>query len=121
MRYEQCWYTTKDQRLEVEFLMLHLSPTRGWRAYILTDIDYKSRDRRRPVGLSDTHRHFESSQERYIDADRSYPFVCWNQPIRDLDVMKNVAAVWCEITSYYIRHGGSFQEIQRKLSAKGVI
>lgn len=121
MRYEHAYYTTKDRSLEVEFLLLHLGPARGWRAYILSDIDYKRVSSARSTAIYDIHRLTETRNERYIDSARAYPYVCWNQTIRDLDTMKNVCAVWSEITAYYIRHGGSFSSIQRKLAARGVI
>ena len=121
MRYEHAYYLTKDRSLEVEFLLLHLGPARGWRAYILSDINYKRVSPTRSTAIYDIHRLTETRGERYIDAARPYPYVCWNQTIHDLDTMKNVCAVWSEITAYYIRHGGSFSSIQRKLSAQGVI
>lgn len=121
MRYEHIWYTTKDQSLTIEFLMLHLGGTKGWRAYILTDINYKRVSTSRSTGWHDTHRFFESSTERYIDVAKSYPYVCWEPAIQELNVLKNVAAVWCEITAYYIRHGGTFPAIQQKLADQGVI
>lgn len=121
MRYENNWYTTTDRSLEIEFLLLEISPSVGWRAYILSDIDYNRVSGERSSLCADTHRLYESDNQRYIDPDVSYPYVCWTQTIRSLDTMRTIAAVWSEITAYYIKHGGSFSAIQKKLADEGVI
>ena len=41
MRYENNFYRTSDGLLDVEFLFVDLGGSNGWRAYILTDINYK--------------------------------------------------------------------------------
>lgn len=41
MRYEHVYYRTKDKSLDIEFLMLDLGKPLGWRAYVMSDIDYK--------------------------------------------------------------------------------
>jgi hypothetical protein len=88
MRYEHAYYLTKDRSLEVEFLLLHLGAARGWRAYILSDINYKRVSPTRSTAIYDVHRLTETRGERYIDAAKAYPYVCWNQTIHDLDTMK---------------------------------
>ena len=35
--------------------------------------------------------------------------------------MREVAKTWSEITSYYIQHGGSFDTIQPRLKARGIV
>lgn len=120
MRYEHAYYMTKDRSLDVEFLLLDLG-SRGWRAYILSNIDYKKVSSSRSTSILDTHRLSERDGERYIDTARPYYYICWNQTIRDLETMKNICAVWSEITAYYIQHGGTFSSIQKKLTDQGVI
>lgn len=120
MRYEHAFYMTRDRQLDVEFLLLDLG-TRGWRAYILSDINYTSVSASRSRSILDTHRLSEKSTERRIDPDKSYYYVCWNQTVRDLETMKRICAAWSEITAYYIQHGGSFPAIQKKLTEQGVI
>lgn len=121
MRYEHVFYTTKYDNLQIEFLFLHISPKLGWRAYILTDIDYKRFSASRSTDWHFTHRFFEADDQRYIDRRRSYPFVCWTSVVRDLKSIKNVAAVWAELTAYYIRNGGTFAENQPRLAKQGII
>lgn len=120
MRYEHAFYMTKDRQLDVEFLLLDLG-SQGWRAYILSDINYTRFNAARSRSILDTHRLSEQASDRRVDPDKSYYYVCWNQPVRDLETMKNICAVWSEITAYYIRNGGSFASIQKKLSEQGVI
>lgn len=121
MKYEHTFYCTKYDGLQIEFLLLQISPEAGWRAYILNDIDYKRFSRSRSTDWHFTHLFYEADDKRYIDKKKSYPFVCWDQPIKELDVLKNVAAVWSELTAYYIRNGGTFQDNQKKLADLGII
>lgn len=117
MRYEHAWYLTKDKSLNVEFLFLNLGEQSGWRAYILSGVDYKTRSDSCLI----THRLYEGRNERYIDESVAYPYICWSQTVHDLETLKNIAAVWSEITAYYILHGGEFEKIQARLAAEGVI
>lgn len=121
MKYEHAFYTTKYDNFQIEFLFLHVSQEIGWRAYILTDINYKRCSRLRSTDWHFTHMFFEADDQRYIDKRRSYPFVCWTSVIQDLDTVRNVAAVWAELTAYYIRNGGTFPENQPKLAELGII
>lgn len=116
MRYEHIFYRTRYDRMEIEFLLLETGRTEGWRAYVLTDIDYKRFSKVRSTDWHFTHLLYEADDKRYIDRKKSYPFVCWDQPIRDLAVLKTVAATWAELTAYYIRNGGTFPENQKKLA-----
>lgn len=120
MRYEHAFYRTGDRELDVEFLLLDLG-ARGWRAYILSDIDYTRFSPGRSRSILDTHRLRESSTERRVDPEKSYYYVCWNQTVPDLPTMKRICAAWSEITAYYIRHGGTFPDIQKKLAARGIL
>lgn len=121
MKYEHVFYTTKYDNLRIEFLFLYISQEVGWRAYILNDINYKRCTVLRSTDWRFTHRFFEADDQRYIDKNRSYPFVCWTSVVQDLEIMKNVAAVWAELTAYYIRNGGTFAENQPRLAKQGII
>lgn len=121
MRYENNFYLTSDGFLDIEFLFLDLGESRGWRAYILSDIDYQAVDSSRNTSCSVTHRLTEPNSERFIDEERSYQYICWSQPIHNLDSIREVAKVWSEITGYYIQHGGSFESIQQRLNQMGII
>lgn len=120
MKYEHNFYCTKDLLLDVEFLFIDLGQEIGWRAYVLSDINYKQFSDQRSDEYTDTHLYIDASR-RYIDADKDYPYICWTKPIHSLESMHELAQMWSEITAYYIRHGGRFADIQRVLSDKGVI
>ena len=118
MNYEHIFYTTSDGLLDVEFFFLDLGEELGWRAYVLSDINYKRFSSTRSDAYEDTHLFIESDRNRYINPNRDYPYVCWTTVIRDLDTMKTVASTWAEITSYYISHGGTFESIQKIITKK---
>lgn len=106
--------------MDIEFFMLDLGWPLGWRAYVLTDIDYKRFSAQRSDHYEYTHLYLENGTHRYIDKTRDWPYVCRQEPIYDLEVMRRVAGAWAEITAYYIKHGGSFKDIQIKLQQEGV-
>ncbi|MBQ9165853.1 MAG: hypothetical protein IJX71_02865 [Oscillospiraceae bacterium] len=114
MKQEFACYTTHDASLEVELLFLDLGPSEGWRAYILSDINYKRYDPHRSTACYDTHCLYDTSQSS-PDPDRDLCYICWTAPIRDLNQAKTLAAFWCEITARYIRSGGAFSDIQEQL------
>ena len=133
MQYINRWYRSKDRTLEVEFLFVELDETRGWRAYILSHINYGMRS----SAQTDVHRLTENDSymcgvvnnfkrnnpplNYMLIRDSSIDYVCWTATVDSLDQMMSIASVWTDITAYYIRYGGSFPEIQRKLSREGVI
>ncbi len=133
MRYHHDYYTSKDHTLSVEFLFVNLSDTNNWRAYILSHINYGMRS----SSHTEVHRLTESDiymRELISDFKRDHPspnmtlvressieYVCWTAKVDSLDVMMSIASAWVDITAYYIRYGGSFPEIQQKLSREGVI
>lgn len=121
MKYERAFYLTKDKQLDIEFMFIDLGSEIGWRGYVLSEIDYKKYSKNRSDDYTDTHLFLDVNMHRYIDPDRDYPYICWTKPIHDLDTMKELAAMWAEITSYYIMHGGNFPYIQKILEIKGVI
>lgn len=120
MKYEHNFYCTRDRLLDIEFLFLDLGQGIGWRAYILSHINYKQFSQERSDAHTDTHLYIDESR-RYIDADKDYPYICWTKPIYSLDTMHELAQMWSEITAYYIRYGGRFEDIQHILSEGGVI
>lgn len=121
MKYEHNFYITKDKLLDIEFLFLDLGGSIGWRGYVLSDINYKQFSQNRSDKYTDTHLYIDENQHRYIDANKDYPYICWTKKIEDLDTMHELAIMWSEITAYYIRYGGTFESIQKKLEKDGVI
>ena len=134
MMYENNFYRTRDGTLDLEFLFVDTGPINGWRAYIISDIDYKCYSNDRSVAISDIHRLTEKDEarlqkiHRFIQSTRdNYPdtkpvhYICWTEKIDSLDKMRNIARAWSEITAYYIRYGGRFDKIQALLEANGFI
>ena len=121
MKYEHNFYKTSDGLLDIEFLFLDLGQKLGWRGYVLSNINYKQLSANRSDIYTDTHLYIDENQHRYIDANKDYPYICWTEPIYDLDTMHKLAVWWSEITAYYIRYGGRFEDIQAKLMNRGVI
>ncbi len=130
MQYENNFYLTHDRSLDIEFLFLNRGAGLGWKAYILTDINYRGRC----TSCGTIHRLIESDAatketvKRFMRATRAVGiinkplhYICWSSTITNLDDMRNVAKTWSEITAYYIKHGGSFSTIQKKLKAQGII
>ena len=72
-----------------------------WRAYIVSQPGYG----RRSESFVETHR-LSDARGRYI---------CWNRPLK-YNELKQVIAVWCNCTVYYINHGGDFQQIAERLT-----
>lgn len=130
MQYENNFYRTSDGLLDVEFLFVDLGGSSGWRAYILTDINYKMFSRTRSTDCSIIHRLTEGNNDmkrkiinfmQMNNVDRTIYYICWSNPIHNLSDIREVAKTWSEITAYYIRNGGSFGSIQPKLKRRGVI
>lgn len=134
MQYENNFYRTSDELLDIEFLFVNLGGSSGWRAYILTDINYKMFSRSRSDDCTVVHRLTENNSDmnrkinnfiqmtRQTDnTDRTIRYICWTKAIHDLSDMREVAKTWSEITAYYIRNGGSFGSIQPILKQRGVI
>ena len=134
MMYENNFYKTFDGTLDVEFLFVDTGPDNGWRAYIISDINYKRVARNRSDSCSDIHRLTENDSSRLekirrfirstregYSQDKPIHYICWTEKIYDLAKMRNVAKAWCEITAYYIKNGGSFERIQATLKSRGLI
>lgn len=132
MRYENNTYTTSDNLWDIEFLFVEISPC-CWRAYILTDINYKRFSDTRSDSVTDVHRLTEGNEaivskiQAFIKTNNIpyhnpiIRYICWTEHIRTLERMREIAKNWSEITSYYIQYGGSFESIQKKLESKGII
>jgi len=97
LRYHQVLdYTTRDNQRTIQFGFINDHPKgAGWRAYILTAIDYLGRD----DGGFITH--------RYQDKENNMFYVCWTPEPASFDEMKAVAAMWSELTHGYIKTGES--------------
>ena len=121
MKYEHIYYLTKDKSLDIEFLFLDLGPSIGWRAYILSDINYKRVSRLRSDSGGTVHRLKEIAGHRYVNSNRDYYYICWTKPIYSLESIRKLAQMWSEITAYYIKYGGTFDTIQPLLKARGII
>jgi hypothetical protein len=87
------YYRTKDGLADIHFSFERQSDG-TWRAYILTDVDYRGR-------ADDCH-----STHRLTDGDRQY--VCWTRPLRTEQEARSVAALWADATQKYIRLGENF-------------
>lgn len=133
MQYENNFYRTSDGLLDIEFLFVDLG-TAGWRAYILSDLNYKMFDRNRSTSVTTIHRltetdpdllrkirNFMQTTRENVDFNKSIHYICWSSTINSLESMREVAKTWSEITAYYIKHDGTFNTIQPKLKRKGII
>ena len=119
------YYQKKKKKHDVEFVFMYMGLS-GWRAYIMTDIDYKKRkdnfaQQHRLVDYDEGHaRRCAQIADHYNSGDE-LNYICWTENVYNLDKMMAIAAAWCEITFYYIRYGGEFPEIQKKLAERGII
>ncbi len=130
MRYEHNFYRTTKGFLDLEFLFVDLGEL-GWRAYILSKIDYKRVSATRGTAFTDIHilteqdevvaqkiRNFIQATKGSVEGFETINYVCWNTVVKDLDKFRNITCAWSEITAYYIQHGGTFPSIQKKLLQK---
>jgi hypothetical protein len=83
------------------FTFCHVSGV--YRAYIRQQPDYRGR----PADAHATHRHGPGGAPAR--------WVCIDPEPTNLEDMLVVARWWAECTSYYIRHGGDFADIQQRL------
>lgn len=95
-------YWTSDRSLVVDFIFWDLG-ARGWRIYIISNIDYQGRD------CSSHAAHW------LHDTGDSYPYICWAGNIETLEQAKSVASLWVECTARYIRSRQSFDDIADQL------
>ena len=137
MNYYNDFYITRDNKLTVEFLFVDLGYGKGWRAYILSDINYQRRSYLRSDAQTDVHRLTEHDDKMIclvnnfkrnnpplnplITRTDSVEYVCWTKPMYDRESLMSVASVWADITSYYIENGGSFEQIHKLFTRRGYI
>lgn len=134
MLFENNYYRTSDYLLDIEFLFVDLGTSTGWRIYILSDIDYKQFSSTRSNSVTTIHRltesnsdilrkinTFQRSKGRMVDDATPIHYICWKYYIDSLGRAREIAKTWSEITAYYIRNGGNFETIQKKLKRKGII
>ena len=141
MEYENNFYRTAGNHLTVEFLFVRISEEVGWRAYILSVIDYSQYAPNRNTGGHQTHRLVEGDSEmkrkiktfmrvnppfascpRRVDPENGVlNYICWTGRVQSLESIKLLASTWSEITAYYIRFGGTFEVIQPVLKRLGII
>ena len=89
-------YATRDKTRVIQFgFTRDAHGATGWRAYILTPINYRDR----ADDGHTTHRYYDSANDRY--------YVCWDPEPATLAEMKSIAAMWGELTHDYIRTGES--------------
>ena len=132
-QYENNFYRTSDGLFDIEFLFVNLDEL-GWRAYILTDLDYQMFDTSRSTSITIIHRLTESDPDlqrkirnfmqatrNNVDLNKSIHYICWTSTINNIEDMRELARTWSEITAYYIKHGGTFDTIQPMLKRKGII
>ncbi len=133
MRYEHNYYITTDREYDFEFLFVDLGAT-GWRAYIISDINYQEVSSSRSDSCGVVH-HLPENDEQMknlvYDCVESIKgrtvrrgtlwYICWSTPVRTLEDMREVAKSWSEITAKYIKKGGDFSRIQQELNERGVI
>ena len=131
MLFENNYYRTSDYLLDIEFLFVDLGTSTGWRIYILSDIDYKQFSSARSNSVTTIHRltesnsdmlrkinTFQRSKGRMVDDTTPIHYICWKYYIDSLERAREIAKTWSEITAYYIRNGGNFESIQKKLKRK---
>lgn len=86
-------YHTSDNRAFYQF-SFERQANGEYRAYILTEPNYRGRDASAPA----THRN----------VDRGRRYVCWTEPLRSEEAARTVAKSWAEATQEYIRTGRRF-------------
>ena len=128
MQYEQDFYKTYDGSHYIEFLFVNLGEGRGWRAYIISGINFNSLSPISNHFLFESDSAMQNRINNFIRVTRSsnnmnnqIRYICWDHIINSLDNIKTIARFWAEINSYYLNYGGDFNKIQEELKAKGVI
>ena len=97
-------YRTKDGMADYKFSFEKQSDG-SLRAYIEGMPSYGARDPDRRV----THRN----------TDGSRMWVCWDTPIYREDELRQIVAVWSDLTQTYIKTGKTIDEQARELRSRG--
>ena len=103
MRYELLDYRTSDGSMYISFSFCNLGLIKGWRIYILEDIDYEGHD----TSSHATHRLQDSGETSH--------YICWDRRISSFEKAKTIAALWGDCTSRYIKGEGSFDAIATQI------
>jgi hypothetical protein len=104
MDHQRTYYRTSDGSMTLDFVFWNCGPEIGWRAYIIGDIDYGNRN----ASAHATHRnHF---------ANDTYECICWSGKVDTFEEMKAIAALWSDATALYVKDGGNFNAIAKRLS-----
>ena len=106
MTYERLEYTTGDQSLRVDFVFMYLGLIKGWRIYIINDIDYTRHGHRDTSGHATHRNHFSND---------TYNSICWDGKISKIEKAKAVASLWADATALYIKFGGRFDDHASRL------
>jgi hypothetical protein len=85
-------YRTNDGQADYEF-SFEQQPRGNWRAYIVSQPSYGSRDR----GAVPTHRDTDIRDGRR--------YVCWDTPIWSMSDLRAVVSLWSDRTQRYIKYG----------------
>jgi hypothetical protein len=107
MDYERMYYRSSDGSLILDFVFMYCGPEIGWRAYIITEINYGR--------FADTSGH--ASHRNRFEGD-TYPCICWSDRVDTLSEMKAIAALWSDVTAIYMETGETFDSIAKSLSKK---
>ena len=98
-------YRDIDDCMTFDFVFFDLGlRTESWRIYIIKNIDYGNRPSDGP------------STPRLKDEDETYEYICWDGELMSLEDAKQVAAVWADCTSRYIRGLRSFDSYVSRLT-----
>ena len=89
---ERIYYRTLDGTTDICFLFRDCGEN-GWRAYILSNLDYGRRDASAAVS------------HRLYDSELGLHYVCWSTRITTKDQCKAIAKLWSDKTMDYIRKG----------------
>ena len=88
-------YCSKDRTQRYIFWFKNCG-SNGWRAYIMSPINYRRRD----TSLHATH--------RFYDAKLRLHYVCWTKPLYSKRACEQVADLWSDRTTRYIKKGIRF-------------
>ena len=103
LKHTKIYYTTGDRSLTIEFVFWNMGEPKGWRIYIVSDINYGNRD----ISGHATNRNLFS--------DDTYHSICWLGKISTLKQAKAITSLWSDATALYIRNGGNFDDIVKRL------
>jgi len=129
MRFCSKTYRTKDGSLRIRFLFIDCGILEGWRAYIMSYVNYRGhssasavvhtiRERSIPM-INALNYYVRNYQPEY--RGRNYYYLCRTEKVNSLNKMISIASVWADITSYYVKNGGDYAAIQQKLARDGLL